>query len=50
MSSAVYKSPLNKQAARLLTLWEDICTLADRVEGGAMFELPEKGRIKQLKI
>jgi hypothetical protein len=50
MSSSVYKSPISKQMARILTLWDDICELADRVQGGAMFEIPAKARIRQLKI
>lgn len=49
MSPAVYKSPISKQAARLLTLWDDMCTIAEPLEGGAMFELPAKARIRQLK-
>lgn len=50
MSKSVYKSPVTKQAARLLILWEDIQTLSDKVEGGALFELPGKAKIRQLKI
>lgn len=50
LSPAVYKSPVTKQAARLLILWDDICTLASTVDGGAMFELPAKARIRQLKL
>jgi hypothetical protein len=50
LSSSVYKSKVNKQAARLLLLWDDICELAERVDGGATFEIPGKARIKQLKL
>lgn len=50
MCSAVNRSPVTKQAARLLILWEDICALAARVEGGAIFEIPVKARIRQMKI
>jgi hypothetical protein len=46
----LYKSKLGKQAERIIALWADIAVLADSVEGGAMFELPTKARIKQLKI
>lgn len=50
MAPSVYKSPLIKQMARLLVLWENIIDLAQRVEGGAMFELPGKStRIRQLR-
>jgi hypothetical protein len=34
---------------RLLALWEDIETVAVRVAGGAMYELPIKGKIRQLR-
>lgn len=51
LSKGLYKSPLTKQAERILALWEGMEALADRVEGGAMFELPMKStRIKQLKV
>jgi hypothetical protein len=50
LSRGLYKSKLGKQAERIIALWADIAVLADRVEGGAMFELPMKARIKQLKI
>jgi hypothetical protein len=50
LSASVYKSPINNQAARLLILWDDICQLSGRVQGGAMFEIPAKAKIRQLKI
>ena len=49
MSAGVYKSPLTRQAARLLYLWDDICVLAARVQGGAMYEIPTTAKIRQLK-
>ena len=50
LSAGLNKSPLTKQAERILALWNDIEVLADRVGGGAMFELPMTStRIKQLK-
>jgi hypothetical protein len=49
LSKAVYKSKLTKKAARILALWDDMVTLAETVGGGATFELPIKGLIKQLK-
>ena len=48
MSAGVYKSPITRQAVRLLTLWDDICMLSERVEGGAMFEIPTTAKIRQL--
>jgi PIN like domain len=50
LSASVYKSPVNKQAARLLILWDDICEVANRVQGGAMFEIPAKAKVRQLKL
>jgi PIN like domain len=50
LSASVYKSPVNKQAARLLILWDDICVVANRVQGGAMFEIPAKAKVRQLKL
>jgi hypothetical protein len=50
MSASVYKSPVTRQAARLLFLWDDICGLSDRVQGGAMFEIPNKAKVRQIKI
>jgi len=50
LARGLYKAKLGKQAERIIALWPDIAVLADTVEGGAMFELPMKARIKQLKI
>ncbi len=51
LSKGLYKAPFIKQAERILALWEGMEALAERVEGGAMFELPMKStRIKQLKL
>lgn len=50
LSAGLTKSPLTKQAERILALWKDMEILAEHVEGGAMFELPMTStRIKQLK-
>jgi hypothetical protein len=51
LAPSIYKAPLTRQMARLLTLWDSIIDLTTRVEGGAMFELPGRSaRIKQLKL
>ena len=51
LSPGLCKSKVTKQMERILVLWENIDILAQRVEGGAMFELPMKGnRARQLKI
>ena len=34
---------------RLLALWDDVEIIADRVAGGAMYELPISEKIRQLK-
>lgn len=50
LSKGVYKSPVTRQAVRILTLWDTMCQLADNVEGGAMFELPmTSSRLQQMK-
>jgi hypothetical protein len=51
MSRSLFKSKLTKQAERLLAVWDNMIELAERVEGGAMFELPMKStaRFPQLK-
>ena len=50
LAKGLYKAKLTKQAERILALWDDMVALAERVEGGAMFELPAKTRIKQLRM
>lgn len=51
LSKGLYKAKVTKQMERLLAMWESINTLADTVEGGAMFELPINGsRARQLRL
>jgi hypothetical protein len=51
LSKGLYKARVAKQMERLLALWENVTTLANSVEGGAMFELPMKGsRARQLRL
>jgi predicted nuclease of predicted toxin-antitoxin system len=49
LAHALNASKITKQMQRLLALWEDIETVAVRVAGGAMYELPIKGKIRQLR-
>lgn len=42
LSSGLYKSPMMKQAERLIVLWPTIETVSKNVSGGSMFELPMK--------
>lgn len=50
LSKGLNKAKVIKQMERILAMWESIATLADTVEGGAMFELPVKGtRARQLR-
>ncbi len=50
LSRGLYKSRVIKQMERILAMWDSMITLADTVEGGAMFELPMKGtRARQLR-
>lgn len=51
LSKGLYKAKVIKQMERILAMWENINTLADTVEGGAMFELPiNGGRARQLRL
>ena len=50
LSKGLYKSTVQKQAERLLALWESMELVAGRVEGGAMFELPMRStRLRQIR-
>lgn len=50
MCKALYKSKVEKQAERILALWDNIETLSVSITGSALFELPVKGnRPRQLK-
>ncbi|MFN4167399.1 MAG: hypothetical protein ACK4HD_03770 [Pannonibacter phragmitetus] len=42
LSSGLYKSPVLKQAERLIALWPAIESIAANVAPGSMFELPLK--------
>ena len=44
LSKGLYKAKVAKQMERLFALWENVTTLANSVEGGAMFELPMNGK------
>ncbi len=51
LSRGLYKAKVVKQMERILAMWENISTLANTVEGGAMFELPITGsRARQLRL
>lgn len=51
LSKGLYKAKVVKQMERILAMWENMVTLADTVEGGAMFELPINGsRARQLRL
>jgi hypothetical protein len=50
LSKGLYKTKVQKQAERLLALWENMEAVAARVEGGAMFELPVRStRLRQIR-
>jgi hypothetical protein len=49
LARALKGSKVTKQMQRLLALWDDIETIAARVAGGAMYELPINGKIRQLR-
>jgi hypothetical protein len=47
--AAFRKSKTTKQMQRLLERWDDIEATVGLIAGGAMYELPIKGKIRQLK-
>jgi hypothetical protein len=50
LSKGLYKAKVIKQAERILALWDRMETIAQSVQGGALFELPMRSHlIKQLK-
>jgi hypothetical protein len=48
LSAGLKKAKVTKQMQRILALWDDMESVASRVAGGAMFELPMTGNISQL--
>jgi predicted nuclease of predicted toxin-antitoxin system len=49
LAAALNKSKTTKQMQRLLERWDDIEATVGLIAGGAMYELPIKGKIRQLK-
>jgi hypothetical protein len=49
LAPGVYKAREIKKLERILVLWESIEQLTKLVQPGAMFELPMKAQLKQLK-
>jgi hypothetical protein len=50
LSKGLYKAKVTKQVERILALWDRMETIAQSVQGGALFELPMRSHlIKQLK-
>ncbi len=49
LSPALNGAKVTKQMQRLLAPWDDIEKIAKLVAGGAMYELPMSGKIRQLK-
>jgi PIN like domain len=51
LSKGLQKATVAKQMERILALWENMVTVTETVEGGAMFELPINGtRVRQMKL
>ena len=46
---ALNSAKVTKQMQRLLAIWDDIEAIAKPVAPGAMYELPIKGKIRQLR-
>ena len=49
LAPGVYKAREIKKLERILALWESIEKLTKLVQPGAMFELPMKAQLKQLR-
>ena len=49
LASALNSVRVTVQMQRILALWEDIEAISKSVAGGAMYELPIKGKIRQLR-
>ena len=50
LAPALNSAKVTKQMQRLLALWDDIENIAKLVAGGAMYELPISGKIRQLSM
>jgi hypothetical protein len=50
LAPALNGARVTKQMQRLLALWGDIEVIANRVASGSMYELPIKGKIRQLRL
>ena len=49
LAPALNGAKVTRQMQRVLALWDDIETIANRVASGSMYELPIKGKIRQLR-
>ena len=49
LAPALNGAKVTTQMQRLLALWDDIEVLANKVASGSMYELPIKGKIRQLR-
>jgi hypothetical protein len=49
LAPALNGAKVTRQMQRLLALWDDIEVIANRVASGSMYELPIKGKIRQLR-
>ena len=49
LAPALNAARVTTQMQRLLALWEDMEAISKSVAGGSMYELPIKGKIRQLR-
>jgi len=49
LSPALNAAKVERQMRRLLAIWDDMLAIASRVATGSMYELPIKGKIRQLR-
>lgn len=50
LAPALNRAKVTMQMQRLLALWDDIEVIAKRVASGSMYELPIRGKIRQLRL
>jgi len=50
LAPALNSAKVTKQMQRILALWDDIEVIANRVASGSMYELPIRGKIRQLRM
>ena len=50
LSKGLHKAKFLKKVEKIIFYWDDIIEFSSRMAGGAMFELPVSGSVRQLRI